>query len=305
MAKEWPKISVVTENLNHGEFLDQMILSALSQNYPNLEYIVIDGGSKDHSVDIIRKHANRIAYWCSEKDEGLFDACNKGFAKSTGEIMAFVGSDDMLLPGSLHTVGSIMAQFPEIEWLTTLQPAEWDYRGALTPTAAVRGFSRQAFAEGYYAPRPDAERGFFHERGWIQSESTFWRRSLWEKVGGRFRTEKFRYAAEFDLWARFSLHSEPYGTPCMLAGWRQREGQTATRGYNYANETAQSLAEHLTLSPLKPNRLRHFALRCGLGRIPLMRRFLRQTLGYVGRRVVRSKPNQPDSTWRIEEYSFI
>jgi glycosyltransferase involved in cell wall biosynthesis len=231
----WPKITIVTENLNHGEFLEAMIQSALSQNYPNLEYIVIDGGSKDRSVEIIRKYESRIAYWCSEKDNGLFDACNKGFARSTGEIMAFVGSDDMLLPGSLHTVGSIMAQLPEVEWLTTLNPAEWDYHGALSPTAPVRGFCREAFLEGYYAARRDKERAFYHEFGWIQSESTFWRRSLWEKTGGRFRAEHFRYAADFDLWSRFFLHADLYATPCMLAGWRRRAGLTATRGNHYAD----------------------------------------------------------------------
>ena len=158
MLVKWPKITLVTENLNHGEFLEAMIRSAMNQDYPNLEYVVIDGGSTDNSVEIIRKHEDRIAYWCSEKDKGLFDACNKGFARSDGEIMAFVGSDDMLLPGSLHAIGGIFAQFPEIEWLTTFQPAEWDYQGTLArrPRSGVFAARRSARATTRPVPTPCA-----------------------------------------------------------------------------------------------------------------------------------------------------
>ncbi len=300
-----PRISLVTENLNHGEFLEAMILSALSQDYPDLEYIVIDGGSTDCSVETIRRHAHRLAYWCSEKDAGLYHACNKGFARSTGEVMGYVGSDDILLPGSLRIIGSIMSRFPDIEWLTTTQPAESDYHGGLTPTAPVRGFSRQAFVEGYHAARRDSERGFFHELGWFQQESTFWRRSLWEKAGGQFRADKFPCAADFDLWARFALHAEPYSTPYMLAAWRRRAGQKSARGFNYADETAESLAEHQRLSSLKPNRLRQAALRWGMHKPPVLRRLFRNLLGYTGKRVVRCPRDRPDGAWCIEEYRFI
>ena len=93
--KNLPKISIVTPSFNQAQFIEETILSVLNQNYPNLEYIIIDGGSTDGSVDIIKKYADKIAYWVSEKDSGMYDAINKGFGKSTGEILAWINSDDI------------------------------------------------------------------------------------------------------------------------------------------------------------------------------------------------------------------
>lgn len=301
----WPKITIVTENLNHGVFLDSMIRSVVSQEYPDLEYIIIDGASEDNSIEVIKRYQDQIAYWCSESDDGLYDACNKGFAHSSGEIMAWVGSDDMLLPGALHAVGGIFAAHPEIEWLTTLNPGEFDHDGSLLPARPVAGFSRQAFVEGYYLAGPHPERGYHHPLGWIQAESTFWRRSLWEKTGGRFRCEYFRYAADFDLWCRFALNAEIYSTPYMIAGWRRRAGQASSRGNHYAVESAKAMEEHLGTSSLRPNKLRQAVLRRGLQHIPVARRVLRRRIGYTGRIVVREKPNEHDSHWIVQEHRFL
>ena len=93
----WPKISIVTPSYNQGDFLEQTILSVLNQNYPNLEYIIIDGGSTDKSMEIIKKYEKYISYWISEKDNGQADAIKKGFRKSSGEIFAWINSDDNYL----------------------------------------------------------------------------------------------------------------------------------------------------------------------------------------------------------------
>ncbi len=276
----------------------------MNQNYPNLEYVVIDGGSTETAWKSSRKHEDRIAYWCSEKDKGLFDACNKGFARSDGEIMAFVGSDDMLLPGSLHAIGGIFAQFPEIEWLTTFQPAEWDYQGTLAPTAPVRGFAARRSARATTRPVPTPWR-FLSRVGFIQSEATFWRCSCsGRRPGADFARSTSATPPSSISAARFCLHAELYATPYMLAGWRCCAGQTANRGNHYATESAQSLAEHCRTSPLKANRIRQAALRWGLQRVPLVRRALCQTIGYRGHGVVRTKPNEADGTWEIQEYRF-
>jgi len=108
-----PKISIVTPSFNQAPYLDQTIQSILGQGYPNLEYIIIDGGSTDGSVDIIKKYESSLTFWVSESDEGQSDALNKGLQKSTGEIFNWINSDDYLEPGSLHTVAAAFVDNPQ------------------------------------------------------------------------------------------------------------------------------------------------------------------------------------------------
>ncbi len=110
----WPKVSIITPSYNQGQFLEETILSVLNQDYPNTEYIIIDGDSTDNSVDIIKKYESRLAYWVSESDKGQSDAINKGFSRATGQILSWLNSDDLLLPGAVSVVVSFFQEHPNI-----------------------------------------------------------------------------------------------------------------------------------------------------------------------------------------------
>jgi glycosyltransferase involved in cell wall biosynthesis len=105
----WPRISIVTPSYNQGQFIEETIRSVLLQGYPDLEYIVIDGGSTDGAIDIIRKYAPWLAYWTSERDDGQVGAINAGMSQASGSLLNWINSDDLLLPRALEALGSIMA----------------------------------------------------------------------------------------------------------------------------------------------------------------------------------------------------
>ncbi len=108
MSTSCPKISIITPSYNQGKFIEETILSVIGQGYPNLEYIIIDGGSTDETIDIIKKYEANITYWISEKDSGQSNAINKGFLKATGDIVAWLNSDDMYMPNCLTKVSSLL-----------------------------------------------------------------------------------------------------------------------------------------------------------------------------------------------------
>jgi glycosyltransferase involved in cell wall biosynthesis len=201
----YPKITIVTPNYNGGEFLEETIQSVLSQNYPNLEYIIIDGGSSDNSVSIIKKYETQLAYWVSEPDKGLYDAIQKGFDKSTGEIMAWLNSDDLYHPKALFIVAELFS-FKGLNWIQGI-PSTFDEQGR---TVAVSEFKRWSKLDYYL--------GNFE---WIQQESTFWRRSLWETSGSKLATD-LKYAGDLELWLRFFRYEKLFVTQALLGGFRQR-----------------------------------------------------------------------------------
>lgn len=142
----WPKISIVTPSFNQAEFIEETILSVINQGYPNLEYIIIDGGSTDGSVEIIRKYEKHLAYWVSEPDRGQAHAINKGISKITGDIFGWINSDDLLLPGSLKKIaeaytshknrillGDIIHHFHEINKQITIRQKNVTFSNLINP----------------------------------------------------------------------------------------------------------------------------------------------------------------------------
>ena len=225
-----PKISVVTPNFNQGKFIEQTIQSVINQNYPNLEYIIIDGGSTDDSLDIIEKYSDSLAHWESGKDDGMYHAINKGFDLSSGEIMCWVNSDDVLWPNSLHKVAALFNKYDKVKWLMG-KPLMINEMGEIIWS----GFNNVHSPYFFYLHN--------HTRSYtfIQQESTFWKRSLWEKTGGHLDTS-FNLGADFDLWLRFFKFERLYRTKEKLGAFRRRSGQLSENKDRYIKETNISVS---------------------------------------------------------------
>jgi len=206
MPPSWPRIALVTPVLNSGRYIEQTIRSVLAQSYADLDYFIVDGGSTDGTIEVIRKYEGAISGWSSEPDKGMYDAINKGFARTRGEIMGWISATDQLHIGGLSVVGSIFRDFPEVEWITGRRTV-FNEQGAMTRVDPLMRWSRFRFLLG-------------GSNRHIQQESTFWRRSLWEKAGARVDAA-WRYASDFELWVRFFRHAQLYTVDSLIGGFRE------------------------------------------------------------------------------------
>ncbi len=223
-----PRISIVTPVFNRAGMIDQTIQSVLGQHYPNLEYIIIDGGSTDGTVDIIRRYENQLAYWVSEPDKGMYDAIMKGFSRSTGDILAWINSDDMYHPDALNIVGQIFSQLHNVEWITGI-PTLYNAEGNCVKVFPTPHWSWQRFKSGDFR--------------WLQQESTFWRRSLWDKVGGL--NLQYKLAADFDLWCKMFQYAKLYSVNTILGGFREHGNQLSlTQAEKYSAEVKTITAQY-------------------------------------------------------------
>lgn len=203
--REWPKISVISPSYNQGEFVEAMLRSVLLQDYPNLEYIVLDGGSTDHSADVIRRYEPWLTYWHSRKDAGQADALATGFRMSTGEIQCWLNSDDILLPGALLTVARLFASH---------RTADVVYGNRFVIDAAGEVTGRHIWpahltASHWSLGQPMAQ------------ECTFWRRDIYERVGGIDPTRFF--IMDYDLFFRMWRVGKFLKTPQFLGCLRIHE----------------------------------------------------------------------------------
>jgi glycosyltransferase involved in cell wall biosynthesis len=184
-----PRITIITPSFNQAQYLEQTILSILSQEYSNLEYIIVDGGSSDQSIQIIKKYQHRLHYWLSEKDSGQSEAINKGFSRATGDIITWINSDDQLLPGTLQRVAEIFLANPA---MTVVHGKTILFGSGMRDT--VRGADGGTLPYSYLAgmafPQP----------------SCFFKKKLIDKVG--MLNQDLHYGMDYDFFVRLYLQTD-------------------------------------------------------------------------------------------------
>ena len=179
-----PKITIVTPSYNQAQYIGWTVRSVLLQRYPNLEYIVMDGGSSDGTMGVLAPYRDRIAHLSHARDKGQSDAVSRGFARSTGEIMSYLNSDDMLAPGALAFVADFFARNPDVDVV-------YSHRCTVDGDNIVRWYWLLPRHSNWYQSRWDL----------IPQETCFWRRRVFEKCGNV--DSGFRFALDYDLFVRF------------------------------------------------------------------------------------------------------
>lgn len=244
-----PLVSIVTPSYNQAEFLEETMLSVLSQDYANIEYLVIDGGSSDGSADIIRKCADRLAYWVSEPDRGQAHALQKGFARTSGEIIAFLNSDDAYRPGAVGTAVEALQADPGLALV---------HGDSIYVDAAGREIGRKVGLGGDFLSY------FLLQFNPISQPSTFLRRSAYDEAGGVDPT--LQLAMDYDLWCRIGLRGMRIRyLPVALSLFRiHGQSKTKLNIVAFAEERWRLLEQYLddpTLGPiLAPYRRRLYGM---------------------------------------------
>jgi glycosyltransferase involved in cell wall biosynthesis len=197
-----PLVSIVTPSFNQAQFLDQTIQSVLGQDYPNVEYLIVDGGSTDGSLEIIQRYAPRLSWWVSEPDRGQTDALNKGFSHARGDILAWLNSDDTYQTGAISQAVAYLEIHPE--------------------AGMVYGDANLIDAKGDIIGKFPARQTDYHrlQRGYVHipQQASFFRASLWKQVGPLDPT--FYFAMDYDLWMRLARISELHYHPSLWANFR-------------------------------------------------------------------------------------
>lgn len=205
-------VSIVTPSFNQARFLEATIQSVLSQDYPQIEYMIVDGGSSDGSVEIIRRYQDRLAWWVSEPDRGQTDAINKGYARARGGILAWINSDDTYQPGAVSEAVTFLETHPEV--------------GMVYGDANLMDEQGQ-FLERFPARQTDyrrLRRGYVH----IPQQSAFFRAALWDQVGPL--DPSFYFAMDYDLWVRLAKISTLKYYPRLWANFRLHgQGKSVAR----------------------------------------------------------------------------
>jgi glycosyltransferase involved in cell wall biosynthesis len=195
-------ISIVTPSFNQAEFIEETILSVITQDYARREYLIFDGGSTDGTVDIIRRHADKVDYWVSEQDRGQSHAINKGFALASGDVLTWLNSDDVYLPGALSAVAECFQRQPEVDLV---------YGNFIYTDIHGRVLRRRKVS-----PRISYDQLVFHD--YLGQPAVFFRRSLLEQIGAV--NESLNYSMDWELFLRMWKVAKPLHLARELATFR-------------------------------------------------------------------------------------
>lgn len=233
-SNPYPRISLITPSLNQGKFIEETIQSILSQNYPNLEYIVMDGGSSDNTLEVLERYSGQLK-WVSEKDNGQTSAINKGLHMANGEILAYLNADDLFLPGTLFKVAKVFMEHPEAMWVTgqcrIIDENNQEIRRLIT---AYKNFWLR----------------FGHQSAllvtdYISQPATFWRAKALNDFG--FPDENLHYAMDYEYWLRLYSRYPPLFIPEYLAAFKiHPHSKTTTTGHKdvFVDEERTAIQRH-------------------------------------------------------------
>jgi glycosyltransferase involved in cell wall biosynthesis len=216
MTANLPKISIVTPSFNQANFIEQAIQSVLGQSYPNLEYLVMDGGSTDGTLDVLKKYEKYLC-WVSRKDRGQSDALNKGFLQSSGEILAFLNSDDQYEPGAFLKVGEFFANNPEAKWVTG--------KCRIIDTYGREIRKLVTMYKNFWLKFKSPTTLFVID--YISQPATFWHRSVIDKVG--LFDEDLNFSMDYDYSLRLSRYFNLFVINSYLAAFRLHPGSKSSK----------------------------------------------------------------------------
>jgi glycosyltransferase involved in cell wall biosynthesis len=236
------RISIVVPSLNQGPYLEETLSSVLDQGYPDVELIVIDGGSTDNSVEILRRYSKHLAFWVSEPDRGQTDAINKGLNRASGEIWSYLNSDDLLLPGALSTMTRAFKD-PAVRWAGGVSDI-FDRNG---PRGEIRP-RPVASARHYLTPWNRPDKYIFP-----CSNVTFYRRDVLAELGGFDESYKFCMDIEFDVRLAMKTGQAPHLIDAPLGRWRwHSDSKTMREGlwYGFREEEIRIAESYISFLPM-------------------------------------------------------
>jgi glycosyltransferase involved in cell wall biosynthesis len=223
-----PLVTIITPSFNQAKFLEQAILSVLNQDYPHIEYIVMDGGSTDGSVEIIRRYEDRLASWTCQRDNGQTDAIRRGFARATGAVFAWLNSDDTLAPSAVRIAVDAMRRFPQAGVIYG-DRLHVDAKGNVIGVNRMPAFYPSMFLRNLTLPQ----------------ETVFFRREVYEKAGEL--DETLAFSMDFDLWVRMAKIAGTGGVrhvPAFLGCYREHASSKSVTPQRYADEHARVYTKH-------------------------------------------------------------